>query len=203
MSVKRVYRSAARFIVLIALAAWPSQFVRAHVSSALCILINPWLAELSFGQGGHAELHAAQVSEVRRAGEAVSADAELRLQLTMLPQPLHVGVNLRREFFLPLATFAAAVIASPSSWRTRSLALLLGLPFAFYVCFSGLFVTTCWLFAHYAPAVFPLSPTESKLLEAIVSMALMPPTPRLLVPLLIAAALLLALGPEQRVRPRR
>ncbi|HEY6880158.1 MAG TPA: hypothetical protein VI299_19170 [Polyangiales bacterium] len=202
MSVKRFYRSAARFLVLIALAAWPSPWVRTNASAVLCTLINPWLAELSFGHGGHAELRAAQVSEVRRAGESVSSDAELSLQVTDLPQQLHVGVNLRREFFLPLAVFMAAVLAAPTSWRTRSLALLLGLPIAFYLCLCALFVTTCWLFALYAPAVFPLAPSESRLLEAVVSMALMPPTPRLVAPLLIAGTLVLALETE-RIRPRR
>jgi hypothetical protein len=198
MSVKRAIRTALLFTIALTLAGWPSTELRSFVSASLCRVVNPMLAELQFGSGGHAHLTTAAVTGVRGPGDAVSADAALNLTVQHHPQQLTVGISLRRDFYLPLAIFMVAVAVAPVPRRRRCVALLLGLPVAFYVCFAGLFVTISWLFAHHAPTVMPLSPRALTWLDTIVSMLLMPSTPRFFVPLAIAGLTLIALG---TVRP--
>lgn len=201
-SARRSGRSAALFFVLVLVPAWPVRQVREQASAALIAMLNPLIGQLQFGQGGRAHLREAPVREVRQPGENVSSDAVLALGVDGYPQSFPVGFNLRRDFYLPLLIFVAAVLAAPVAGKRRLAALLLGLPLAFYVCLVSLYLTVCWLFAHQAPAVYPLSPGELKLLDTIISTFVMPPTLRFFAPLMIAIAMLALLGGAKRGEPR-
>lgn len=199
---RRIVRSAALFFVLVIVPAWPIRQVREQASAVLIGALNPLLGQMSFGRGGRAQLRHAQVREVRRPGENVSSDAELALGVDGYPQKFPVGLNLRRDFYLPLLIFAAAVLAAPVRGTRRLAALVLGFPVAFYLCLGSLYLTVCWLFAHQAPIVYPLSAAELKLLDTVISTLVMPPTLRFFAPLATGVGMLALLSGARDGEPR-
>jgi hypothetical protein len=191
LPLKRGLRAAAIFIVIVVVAGWPHRGLRAAATEVFSSLANPILAELRFGElKGTAQLRPAPVVDVRRPGEHVTSDAVLALGVEGYEEEMPFGVNLRREFYLPLVIFSAAVIAAPFSLRRRAMAFALGFPLALVLCLGSLYVTICWLFAYQAPRIFPLSPGMLTLLDTVVGTFLMPTATRFIVPLLIAIGML-------------
>lgn len=194
-------RSALLFVAVLIVAAWPARSLRQAVSEQVSRLVNPLLEQLEYGQGGHARLHAAPVTDVRGPDDNVTSDAELVLSDAGTQRSMRVGVSLRREFYLPLVVFAAAALAAPTSRARRGLTLLLGLPLVFGGCTLALHLTVCWLFAHEASYLYPMSERALLWLDTTVATFLTPPTLRLIVPLLLAVALVAALeGPRSTTR---
>jgi len=189
----RGLRAAAIFVVIIVAAGWPHRGLRAAATEVFSDLANPILAELRFGKGGGtAQLRPAPIVDVRRPGENVTSDAVLALGVAGYKEEMPFGVNLRREFYLPLVIFSAAVIAAPFSLRRRAMAFVLGFPLALLVCLGSLCATICWLFAYQAPRIFPLSAGQLRVLDTVVGTFLMPSATRFVMPLLIAIGMLAA-----------
>lgn len=190
MSARRLARAGGLFLLLLTLAAWPSTRLRAAASAIISGAVQPVLGQLTFGRGGQAVLRAAPVVEVRRPGDNISSDAVLLLgaQGASDAEKLEIELSLRRDFYLPLVLFTAAVAAAPIAARARLTAFVLGFPLAWLSCCGFLYATICWLFALSAPAIYPLSAEGLKALDALASTFLLPPALRMFVSLAIAAA---------------
>src|SRR5215831_7645144 len=99
----------AAFLVLLGVAGWPWSAVRHGFSSAYCATVGAALSLVSFRGGtAHARLVAAPPTDVRRPGENVTSDAEVELSLDASPRRAHLGVNLRRDAYLPLLLLVGA-----------------------------------------------------------------------------------------------
>jgi hypothetical protein len=180
-------RSLLIFASLLVVAAWPSQSLRAGASELLCATLEPLLAPIEFGLGGHATVSPAPNAEGRRPGEAVTSDALLRLTIDGLNDESLTTINLRGDFYLPLVILIAATLAAPLAWRLRLRALALGLPLAYAACFARLYLTICYLFAHQAPRFYPLGAGRLQLIDGLVSALMMTPSLRFFTPLAVAA----------------
>lgn len=180
------WRSPALFLLIVLVGGWPSRQLRGAASELLASALSRCLAPLEFGAGGRAEVHPRAISELRLAGESVSADAELRLTIDGYDNESISAINLRRDAYLPLLLVLAITLSAPYSLARRALALALSLPLAFSACVAALWLTACWLFAHQAPQIYPLGARQLQLLDALVSALLLPPSLRFFVPSLIA-----------------
>jgi hypothetical protein len=179
------WRWPALFMGVLLIGGWPSAQLRGAASAALAPALSACLAPLEFGYGGRAQVLPSIVSEVRRAGENVSSDALLRLTIDGYANDSISTINLRRDVYLPLLLVLALLLSAPSSRRRRAWALALALPGVFSLCVLSLYLTACWLFAHQVPDIYPLSAPQLRLLDALVSTLLMPPSLRFFVPLAV------------------
>ncbi len=186
-------RKLGAFLFLVVLGGWPSTALRKATSDLLSPILSSMLASCEFGQGGRAMVRSAEIADVRRPGENVTTDAQLRLTIDGLRNESINAINLRRDFYLPLWIALLAASLAPADWTQRVWALALTLPTVFALCFGALYLTICWIFAHQAPVIYPLEPGMLRSLDALVGALLMPPSLRFFVPLLVAlVAVLLA-----------
>jgi hypothetical protein len=181
---------AAAFLVLLAVAGWPWTALRAAFASAYCATVGAALPSLSFGEGGagHAHVTPAAPTDVRRAGENVTSDAQVELSVDGSPGRARLGVNLRRDAYLPLLILICAIAVAPLRMRGKAICLLAGIPIVLAASFAALAALVGWVFAG---GLGPPETMRSKALDVAVRMLLAPPGNRFIAPLVLAAILIL------------
>jgi hypothetical protein len=194
---RRLPARVAVFLILLGVAGWPWQALRSAFSSAYCGTVGPVLAAVSFGDGvGHARLLPAPPTSFRRPGEDVTSDAVVELSLDGSPGHPRLGVNLRRDAYLPLLLLVAAIAVAPLRPRGKAICLFAGLPIVLVASFAALVMLVSWVFAG---GLGPPGAVTSRSLDVLVRMLLEPPGNRFIGPLLLAASLvLLRLRRERR-----
>ena len=139
---------AGAFLVVVALAGWPWQPVRRAFASAYCATVGAALAGISFRDGaGHARVMPAPPTTVRRPGENVTSDAEVELSVDGLSGHPRLGVNLRRDAYLPLLLLIGAIALAPLRMRSKAIGLLVGLPIVLAASLAALAALVGWVFA--------------------------------------------------------
>jgi hypothetical protein len=177
------------FLVVVALAGWPWQPVRRAFASAYCATVGAALASVNFRDGaGHARVMPAPPTTVRRPGENVTSDAEVELSVDGLSGHPRLGVNLRRDAYLPLLLLIGAIALAPLRMRSKAIALLVGLPIVLAASLAALAALVGWVFAG---GLGPPDAMKSASLDVAVRMLLAPPGNRFIAPLVLAAVLIL------------
>jgi hypothetical protein len=179
----------AAFLVLLGIAGWPWPPVRRAFSAAFCAMAGPLLARVSFAQGaGHARLVPAPATGPRRANEHVTSDAEVELSLDGSPGRPRLGVNLRRDAYLPLLILVSAIAVSPLRLRSKGLCWLAGAPISLAASLAALVALVSWVFTG---GLGPPGAVKSRGLDLVVRMLLEPPSNRFVAPLALAGVLII------------
>ena len=177
------------FLVVVALAGWPWQPVRRAFASAYCATVGAGLGAVSFRDGtGHARVRPAAPTTARRPGENVTSDAEVELSLGGPAALPRLGVNLRRDAYLPLLLLIGAIALAPLRMRSKALGLLVGIPIVLAASLAALAALVAWVFAG---GLGPPDAMASPTLDLAVRMLLAPPGNRFIAPLVLAAVLIL------------
>lgn len=179
----------AAFLILVGVAGWPWSIVRHAFSSAYCATVGATLPLFGFGEDGlgHARVLAAPPTDVRRPGENVTSDAEVELSLEGSTRHSRLGVNLRRDAYLPLLILISAVLVAPLRPRSKGICLLAGVPIVLAASLAALVVLVGWVFAG---GLGPPTALTSPTLDLMVRMLLEPPGNRFIGPLVLAALLI-------------
>jgi hypothetical protein len=186
---RRVAARVGAFLVIVAVAGWPGQNVRRMFSAAYCATVGSTLTAVSFKDGaGHARVIPAPPTTVRRPGENVTADAEVELSLDGSSGHPRLGVNLRRDAYLPLLLLIGAIAVAPLRMRSKAICLLLGAPFVLAASLAALATLVAWVFAG---GLGPPTAMNSPTLDVAVRVLLAPPGNRFIAPLALAAILIL------------
>lgn len=184
-------RAAARvavFLLVVCVAGWPWPTVRRAFSEAYCATVGAILQVVSFHDGaGHARIEAATPTTVRRAGENVTSDAEVELSLDGNPGRPRLGVNLRRDAYLPLLLLISAIAVAPLRPRGKAICLAVGLPIVLAASIVALIALVGWIFAG---GLGPSDAMTNKPLDLMVRMLLEPPANRFIGPLVLAGVLI-------------
>lgn len=177
------------FLILLGVAGWPWPIVRSAFSSAYCATVGAALPLFSFGDGGvgHARVLAAPPTDVRRPGENVTSDAEVELSVEGSTRHTRLGVNLRRDAYLPLLILFSAVVVAPLRPRGKGICLLVGVPIVLAASLAALAMLVGWVFAG---GLGPPTALTSPTLDLMVRMLLEPPGNRFIGPLILAALLI-------------
>jgi len=186
---RRTATRVAAFLLLLGVAGWPWTPVRRAFASAYCATVGVGLSGMSFkGGGGHARLSAAPPTTVRRAGDNVTSDAVIELSLDGSPGRPQLGVNLRRDAYLPLLILISAVVVTPLRPRGKLICLLAGVAVVLAASLGALALLVAWVFAG---GLGPQAAMTNRALDVAVRMLLEPPGNRFIAPLVLAAGLVL------------
>lgn len=179
----------AAFLLLLVVAGWPWAGVRRAFASAYCATVGGLLAGVSFNGGsGHAHLFPAASGETHRPGDNVTADAVVELSLDGSPGHPRLGVNLRRDAYLPLLILVSAIAAAPLRVRGKLLCLAAGVPVVLVGSLAALVALVSWIFAG---GMGPPAAMTNKPLDLVVRMLVEPPGNRFIAPLALAGLLIL------------
>ena len=178
------------FVALLLAGAWPWPRARMAFGTGYSAFANLLLETVSFGNGGHARLQAAAPTTVRRPGEQVTSDAKLELTVDGHTGHLDFGLNLRRDAYLPLLIFAAAVTAAPLGRRRKLRGLLVGLAVVALFSLLSIYLLVLWLFSHQLRGVYPADPWFGPGVDLLFRLWLLPPGNRFVVPMLVAATII-------------
>jgi len=197
-------RAAARvavFLLVVGVAGWPRPNVRRGFSAAYCATVGATLRAVSFRDGaGHARVEAAAPTTARRAGENVTSDAEVELSLAGNPGRPRLGVNLRRDAYLPLLLLISAIAVAPLRARGKAICLAVGVPIVLAASLAALMGLVGWIFAG---GLGPPDAMTNKTLDLMVRMLLEPPGNRFIGPLVLAGVLIAwRLRSERRSDPQ-
>lgn len=185
---QRVAARVGVFLFVLAAAGWPWPSLRQTFASAYCATVGALLPLVSFRDGaGHARLRPAPPTTIRRAGENVTSDAEVELSLAGNPGHPRLGVNLRRDAYLPLLILISAIAVTPLRARGKAIGLLVGVPIVLAGSLAALAALIGWVFAG---GLGPPDAMKSKALDLMVRMLLEPPGNRFIAPLVLAAILI-------------
>ena len=179
----------AGFLLLLGIAGWPWPTVRRAFAAAYCTTAGALLAGASFhGGAGHARLLPAPTKTVRQPGDNVTSDAVVELSLDGNPSHPRLGVNLRRDAYLPLLILVSAIAAAPLRMRGKAICWLIGVPVVLAGSLGALLMLITWVFAG---GIGPPDAVQCKTLDLAVRMLIEPPGNRFIAPLVLAALLVL------------
>jgi len=186
------------FLLLLAVAGWPWPTVRRAFATAYCATAGALVSGASFSGGaGHARLLPAPAKTVRQPGDNVTSDAVVELSLDGNPSHPRLGVNLRRDAYLPLLILVSAIAVAPLRIRGKAICWLVGVPVVLAASLGALLMLISWIFAG---GLGPPDALKSMTLDLAVRMLLEPPGNRFIAPLVLAALLVLGrLKREQRL----
>lgn len=152
-----------------------------------------------FGHGGHVTLVHAQRHAVNTTERDASWDTSVRLRVDGVDQQHLVSVNPRRLAYLPMLFFTAFILAARLPWRRRGWCLAVGLPVLLLSALGSFWTIVVWLFSQVPGLVYDLGPTERAALRLLYEGYVTPIANKVIVPLLLAAALVLV---EQARKPQ-
>ena len=179
----------AAFLLLLVIAGWPWASVRRAFASAYCATVGSLLAGVSFNGGtGHARVFPAPADAARRPGDNVTADAVVELSLDGSTGHPQLGINLRRDAYLPLLILVSAIVVAPLRGRGKLICLAAGVPVVLVGSLAALVALVSWIFAG---GLGPPAAMKSKALDLLVRMLVEPPGNRFIAPLALAAVLIL------------
>ena len=186
---REVAARVAAFLLLLVVAGWPWGGVRRAFASAYCATVGALLAGVIFNGGtGHAHLLPAPADAVHRPGDNVTADAIVELSLDGTPGHPRLGVNLRRDAYLPLLILITAIAVAPLRVRGKLNCLAAGVPVVLAGSLAALVALVSWVFAG---GLGPPDAMKNKALDLVVRMLVEPPGNRFIAPLALAAVLIL------------
>jgi hypothetical protein len=178
----------AAFLVLLVVAGWPWAGVRRAFAAAYCATVGGSLAGVSFNDGtGHARVFPAPADVAHRPGNNVTADAVVELSLDGSPGHPKLGVNLRRDAYLPLLILVGAIAAAPLRGRGKLICVAAGVPVVLAGSLAALVALVSWIFAG---GLGPPAAMNNKPLDLLVRMLVEPPGNRFIAPLALAAVLI-------------
>lgn len=169
---------------------WPWPGLRAAFAGAYCGAADLVLQHAEFGRGGHVRLRPAAPTDVRRAGEQVTSDATAAITVDGFAGELALGLNLRRDVYLPLVVLVAVIGAASLGPRRKLRCLAAGLPGALALSFASLWLLFVWTFGRQLRGVYHLSGWSTTLLDLGYSALLAPPSNRFVFPLILALGLI-------------
>jgi hypothetical protein len=177
--------------LLVAGFPWPP--IRRGFATAYAAVSDGLLSALTFGRGGRVRVLAGDRAPDGRKPEGdVSSDAILMMTIDRQRGSAVIGINARRDAYLPLLLLSAIIAAAPLSQRSRLRLLLLGGLVQGGVILVSLFIFVAWNFAIglSVPSVFPLSDFGRRALDLTFRTLLLPPGNRFIVPLFVAGMLI-------------
>jgi hypothetical protein len=179
-------RAALAFALVLLVAGPPWPPLRRAFASAYCAVMNTAFGGVTFGQGGRVHF---TTGDGRRPPGEVSTDALLAVSVERFQGNLIIGLNARRDGYLPLVVLLAATAALPFGLRRRLRCLLLGAAVegAVVVLSMGLFVVWQFAIGLHLRGIYELGPTALGGLDLAFRALLLPPGNRFVLPLLIVA----------------
>lgn len=182
-----IARGAVTFALLVMLGALPGHGLRFSVSRVLSDISNIALSTASFPGGIQAGLSPLPPDDPVRAGPNIEADARLVLRAPAHGTSATLGLSLRRDVYLPLVIFLAAILALPLAVSEKAVCLGLGVPVV-----MGVAVASIWLLVARITSELPgaiSGDVERALTAFMFERWLTPPGNRVIAPLLFAAVL--------------
>jgi len=125
---------------------------------------------------------------VRQPGDNVTSDAVVELSIDGNPGHPRLGINLRRDAYLPLLILVSAIAVAPLRMRGKTICWLIGVPVVLAGSLGAFLMLIIWVFAG---GLGPPDALESKALDLAVRMLIEPPGNRFIAPLVLAALLVL------------
>jgi hypothetical protein len=185
-------RAAAIFLGVLAAGAWPSNAMSHSWSRVMSHITNPFLQSPWLADRAHAALSPAPETIARAGADAISADTRLSIRVEDIPSEAEFGLTLRRDSYLPLLIFLAAILATPTRLRTRLSCLAIGVPIIALVAIASVYALVAYVLLHELPQLFSDLAAWRGVLDFVFERWLSPPANRVIAPLLLAAGLLLA-----------
>lgn len=178
------------FIGLVAVGAWPWDGVRSAYTRGLSRIGNPILA--GFPVAGRVQVQLSPITKLgpRRPDQSVQEDTQIVLQVPGSPGEAHIGISLRRDAYLPLLIFVAAIFAVPLRASSRAVCLAVGSALVTLVALGSVWVLIVYLASQHPGAV---PGWQGELAHVVFDCWLTPPGNRVIAPLLLAGALVFAL----------
>jgi len=175
---------AALFLLLLTAGSWPWSAREIAFSRALSAVSNLAFEVLPLVPGLQIELVPSLTTQERSATENVDADTQLVLRLAGHPGEARLGISLRRDAFLPLMIFVAAILVLPLERRRKLASLALGVPLVLAVAVGSVASLACFVSSR-APS-FGMAHWQASLAEFVFDCWLTPPGNRVIAPLLLA-----------------
>jgi hypothetical protein len=176
-------------IVAAGLLAWT--VVQSGFGSLFSGAANVALGDHVFGRGGHATFVSGQPARAGGLDDDASWDTSVRLSIDGVPESQAVRVNPRRLAFLPLLFLTALICAAPLPARRRLICLAAGAGVITIVALASLWIIVAWLFARVPGLVYELSPFQQHTLDFAYEAFVTSIGLKFVIPLLLAAALVL------------
>lgn len=196
---RELARAIAIFAVALAAGLLPSRAVREDFSRAISALGNSVLGSVRFHGGVRAELRPV-LAGASGTGDNVDEDTQIVLSVPGRQARATIGISSRRDAYLPLVVFAAAVAALPVARRAKIVCLLLGTPIILMTAIIAVWILVTYLSTHGRGA--PPEGLVVVLTSFLFERWLTPPGNRVISPLLFAAILAYTLQHLARRRTR-
>ncbi len=181
--------STALFVAILVCGALPWPGLRQGFNSVFRGGGNALLAAFTFGKGGHASL--APLDATRNAAakdsppiqQHVAADTLLALRVDGRVGTVGLGLNLRREVYMPLVLFVAVVLAAPMRARAKFRAVMVGTPVVLLIAFGCIWCLALYTFAFNVRGVLQLDAVGGLVVDLVYRGVLLPPGNRFIAPL--------------------
>jgi hypothetical protein len=170
-------------------ALWP--VLSAPFTVAFRATANAVVGAARFGKGGHALFLSAAPRQHESTGRDTSWDAPLELGIEGVEKKHVVSVNPRRIAFIPWLCFAALVAAAPLRRSAKLKCLALGSTLLALAALASVWIIIAWIFARVPGLVYDLESWQRALLDLAYEALVTPMGNKFVLPLLLAAGLVL------------
>lgn len=198
---RRLLTVTAPLALLFVVCAWPWIGLRDAFATGYCLIAANAFDRITFGEGGRARI-AASSGEGRvmpAGGVGLAPDATVTLSVAGQVGELEIGVNLRRDAYLPLLLFVCLFAATPLRRRNKIHGMMAGGVLVFLASFAALLLLIVWSFCNQSQLVYPSGTFASLLIDLACRLLLAPPANRIIGPAALAALLaLLGMYRQQR-----
>jgi len=190
LELKPTLLGAALFLLLLTAASWPWSAREIAFSRALSAIGNLCFEVVPVAPGTEIELVPLLAARERSATENVDSDTQLVLRLA--GGEARLGISLRRDAYLPLSIFVAALLVLPLERRRKLASLGLGVPLVLGVAIAS--VASLAVFVSSQAPGSSVPSWQARLAEFIFDCWLTPPGNRVIAPLLLALGFALGGG---------
>jgi hypothetical protein len=181
LALRHTLLRAALFLLLLAAGSWPWSVREIAFSRALSAIGNLCFHAVPIASGTELVLVPLLATPERSATENVDADTQLVLRLA--GREARLGISLRRDAYLPLSIFVAAILVLPLERRRKLASLGLGVPLVIGVAIAS--VANLALFVSSQAPGFAVPQWQARLAEFVFDCWLTPPGNRVIAPLFL------------------
>ncbi len=183
---RRILFGLVTFTLVICVGAWPWAGTRIGISRVMSALANGVFEHVALDAGLQIELVPVAASVVRGDDQNVEEDTRVIIRRPDGTAIGQLGLSLRRDAYLPLLIFGAALLAAPLARRAKLLGLVAGVPFVLCVAVASIWILVTFLSSQQKGT--GLVAWQTDVVTFLFERWLTPPGNRVIAPLLLAAA---------------
>lgn len=183
---RRILLGLVTFTLVMFVGAWPCDGTRIGFSRVMSALANGVFEHVALDAGLEIELVPVAASAVRGDDQNVEEDTRVIIRRPDGTAIGQLGLSLRRDAYLPLLIFSAALLAAPLARRAKLVGLVAGVPFVLFVAVASVWILATFLSSQQKGT--GLVAWQTDVVTFLFERWLTPPGNRVIAPLLLAAA---------------